>query len=262
MKKGMSQQILKAMTEAQVIFVNHSGGKDSQAMMAQLIRLGFKDKLVVVHADLGEMEWEPMHDWIEQISFGLPVNVVRGDLDFFELCRKYKRLPSGQARFCTNLLKTVPCENFMKAYCEKHGITKAVSALGIRAEESGNRAKMETIKTSGKVNRATKFKMELTVAFPIFEYCLADVKAEIFGAGQEMHKVYAQGYSRLSCVFCPLARIGEHKMMAKDRPELFDKMVALEKELGKSIRLKQVKGVKYNKFLDEYCSKEKEEVAQ
>ena len=92
----MNEKIKQALDEAEVIFVNHSGGKDSQAMLAKLIKEGFKDKLVLVHADLGEMEWEPMHDWITKNSFGLPVEVVKSELTFFELCRKYKRLPSGQ----------------------------------------------------------------------------------------------------------------------------------------------------------------------
>ena len=71
--------------EAEAIFVNHSGGKDSQAMLARLVALGFQGKLVIVHSDLGEMEWEPMHAFIESNSFGLPVTVVKPDLTFFEL---------------------------------------------------------------------------------------------------------------------------------------------------------------------------------
>jgi DNA sulfur modification protein DndC len=44
---------------SEVIFVNHSGGKDSQAMLAYIMNLGFKGEIVIVHSDLGEMEWEP-----------------------------------------------------------------------------------------------------------------------------------------------------------------------------------------------------------
>lgn len=243
--------------KADVIFVNHSGGKDSQAMLAKLIKMGLKDKLVILHADLGEMEWEPMHDWIESISFGLPVHVVKGAIGFFDLCRKYKRLPSGLARFCTNELKTAPCERLMRDYCKKHGFTKAISALGIRADESKKRAEMiqKCIELTGlPIRHKTKL---LTVWYPIFDYDLDKVKEEIHQTGQELHWVYGKGYSRLSCVMCPLGRIGEHKMMAKDRPELFQKMVSLEKELGKTIRLKQKNNVKYKRFLTEYCSTEK-----
>ena len=232
------------LNKAEVIFVNHSGGKDSQAMLAKLIRMGLKGKLVLIHADLGEMEWEPMHGWIESISFGLPVNVVRADVDFFDLCYKYKRIPDGRARFCTNALKTVPCERFMREYCKTHNITNAISALGIRAEESPNRAKMQVIREKTRL---------LTIWNPIFDWTIDQVKTEIANANQKLHWVYDQGYSRLSCVLCPLGRIGEHKMMANDRPELFKKMAKLERDLGKTIRMKQIKGVKYNKYLDEYA---------
>lgn len=254
---NMSQEVMKEMNEAEVIFVNHSGGKDSQAMMAQLVRLGFKDKIVVVHADLGEMEWEPMHNWIESTSFGLPVHVVKSEQSFFDLCRKYGRLPSGQARFCTDFLKTKPCEKFMVQYCEERGITKAVSALGIRAEESPARAKKPQVKAQNKMTSDRKNKISLNVVSPIFNYTIEQVYEEIKAAGQELHWVYGKGYSRLSCVFCVFGRIAEHKQMAKERPELFQKMVNLERELGKTIRIKQVKGIKQPKYLNEYASTEK-----
>lgn len=229
--------------EAEVIFVNHSGGKDSQAMLAKLVSEGYKDKLVIVHADLGEMEWEPMKDWIEKNSFGVPVYVVKSSLGFFDLCRKYKRLPSGQARFCTSELKTRPCEAFMKEYCEERGYTKAISALGIRAEESPGRAKKGFFEAKKKT---------LTVWNPILDYKLPQVKETIKTAGQNMHWVYGKGYSRLSCVMCVFGRVGEHKKMAKDRPEIFRKMSMLEKELGKTIRVKQKNKVRYPKYLTEY----------
>lgn len=236
---------------AEVIFVNHSGGKDSQAQLAYLVGLGLKDKLVIVHSDLGEMEWEPMHAFITKNSFGVPVYVVKPELSFFDLCRKYFRLPSGQARFCTDQLKTKPIAKWIKSYCAERGITRAINAIGIRAEESPARAKKEPFKLS----KVSLKKTNLVVYewFPIFELKLPDVWQLIKDAGQTPHEVYAKGFSRLSCVFCVFGRIGEHQAAAKMKPELFQKMVALEKELGKSIRLKQVKGEKFNKFLTEYC---------
>jgi DNA sulfur modification protein DndC len=237
--------------EAEVIFVNHSGGKDSQAMLAYLHNMGFKGKLVVVHSDLGEMEWEPMHDFINQNSFGYEVHVVKPEESFFDLCRKYNRLPSGLARFCTSDLKTRPIGKWIHQYCEKHGIKKAINAIGIRAEESPARAKKEPFKLS-KLSLKRK-NLVVHEWYPIFNYKLGDVWFEIKKAGQQPHPVYAKGFSRLSCVFCVFGKIEEHKKAAQLKPDLYQKMVALEKELGKSIRLKQVNGVKQNKFLEEYC---------
>lgn len=243
-------QVPAEVLSAEVIFVNHSAGKDSQAMMAYLHKAGFKGKLVVVHADLGEMEWEPMHHFIEQTCFGLEVHVVKPPLNFFELCKKYNRLPSGLARFCTSDLKTQPISRFIKDYCRKNGIKSAINCIGIRAEESPARAKKEPFK----LNKLTLKREGIAIHewFPIFNYTLEDVWAEIRSVGQEPHKLYSEGFSRLSCVFCVFGRKEEHKKAAALKPELFEKMVQLEQDLGKSIRLKTVNGQKVNHFLPEY----------
>lgn len=245
-------KVMSQVQEAELIVVNHSGGKDSQAMLAVIKSLGLKAKIVVVHADLGEMEWEPMAPFIRANSFGHEVHVVEPKLSFFELCRKYSRLPSGQARFCTDQLKTQPIKKWLREYCEANGFKKVINAIGIRAEESPARAKKEPFKVSDCSLKKTG--LEVFDWFPIFDFKLADVWSAISEAGQKPHEVYSKGFSRLSCVFCVFGRIGEHEQAAKLRPELFAKVAQLERDLGKTIRVKQVKGVKYPKFLDEYLN--------
>lgn len=246
--------------EAEVIFWSHSGGKDSQAGLASLVRMGLKDKIVIVHADLGDMEWEPMHHWIESISFGIPVHVVRADFDFFGMVRKYERLPSGNNQFCTDMLKTEPIKAFIHDYMYKNNLKVAINATGMRAEESERRAKKKPF-TLSKGDHTSGMHMvkkhsEHTVYdwLPIFKYTTEEVFEEIKNADQEPHKIYSMGFSRLSCVFCVNGRIGEHKKAAQLRPELAQKMIDLEKEIGRAIRVKQVKGIKVPKFLDEYVS--------
>lgn len=234
-----------------VIFVSHSGGKDSQAMLASLVRQGYKDKIVLIHSDLKEMEWEEMKPWILKNSFGLPVHVVTAELDFFDLVRKYKRLPSGQQQFCTDFLKIKPIEKFIHEYMSKHNLKTAINATGMRAEESKRRANKKPFEISV-MNKPRKFPEHIIYDWlPIFDYSERAVFAEIKNAGQEPHEVYSMGFSRLSCVFCVNGRIKEHEQASKLRPELFDKMAKLEREVNKTIRLKQVKGIKLPKFLDE-----------
>ena len=43
-------------------YVSHSGGKDSQAMYAALAEIVPPERIVVVHSDLGEIEWEGVQD--------------------------------------------------------------------------------------------------------------------------------------------------------------------------------------------------------
>jgi 3'-phosphoadenosine 5'-phosphosulfate sulfotransferase (PAPS reductase)/FAD synthetase len=229
-------------------------------MLAALYRLNLASKIVLVHSDLGEMEWEPMEHWIEKNSFGLPLHVVRSEMSFFDLARRYGRLPSGQQQFCTDFLKTKPIEAFIHDYMNKHGIKTAINATGMRAEESPRRAKKEPFTlsqgagTSG-MFRPRKYPEHLVFDWlPIFDYNTADVFGEIAHAGQEPHQVYSMGFSRLSCVFCVNGRIDEHQKAAELRPELAKKVAELERELGKTYRIKQVKGVKLPKYFDEYLT--------
>lgn len=53
----VSTQITDLIARGALFVVNHSGGKDSQAMMIELLRIVPREQVVVVHASLGEVEW-------------------------------------------------------------------------------------------------------------------------------------------------------------------------------------------------------------
>lgn len=246
--------IPKQVQEADVIYVSHSGGKDSQAMLAALVRMGLKEKIVLIHSDLGEMEWEPMHHWINQISFGISLNIVRSDMDFFQMVRKYKRLPSGMQQFCTDFLKCVPIEKFIHDHMAQNGYKNAINATGMRAQESKRRALKAAFCVS-EMYRPKKHPGQMIWDWlPIFDYAVEEVFSEIQNANQKPHHVYGLGFSRLSCVFCVNGRIAEHQMAAKLKPELAQRMIELEREIGKTIRTKTINKVKHQKYLDEYLN--------
>ena len=52
--------------EGTLFVVNHSGGKDSQAMTILLQRIIPKEQLVIVHAELPEVEWGGTVDFIKK----------------------------------------------------------------------------------------------------------------------------------------------------------------------------------------------------
>ena len=156
-------------------------------------------------------------------------------------------------QFCTDFLKIIPIAKFIHEYMYKHGFKTAINATGMRASESKRRAKKLQFQKS-KMTQPRKHAQHLIHDWlPIFYYSEEEVFAEIKLAGQKPHWIYSQGFSRLSCVLCINGRVSEHQKAAKMRPKLAVKMVTLEKELGRSFRLKQIKVVKYPKYSDEYC---------
>jgi hypothetical protein len=84
---------------------------------------------------------------------------------------------------------------------------------------------------------------------PILDYTLNDVWSAIRSAGQKPHRIYSEGWSRLSCVMCVLGRKSEHLLAKAKYPDKFQKMADLEKELNKSIRISKAKKQITNKWL-------------
>lgn len=240
--------------EAEVIFVSHSGGKDSQAMLAHVKALGLLNKTVIIHADLGEMEHENMVPFIEANSFGLPVNVVRAEHDFFWWARYNERIPDSKSRFCTSRLKTEPIAKFIHDYMSKHGYTKAINATGIRAQESKERSHKNPCGVSDMTQVRKHKEHTITDWMPIFSFGLDQVWQVIKQAGQVPHPIYSKGFTRLSCAFCVLGRIGETQLAAKLYPTKLALMEQLEQDLQKTIRTKTVKGKMMRRYLGEYVS--------
>lgn len=229
-------KIPKEIKEADALFVSHSGGKDSQALLAVLVRYGLKDKIVIIHSDLGDMEWEEMHHWIEQNSFGIPVNVTRADENFDEMVRRLNRIPSNKHQFCTDNLKIKPIDEWIHNYMNKHGMKVGVNVTGIRGEESEKRAKKPIFDIS-EMNHPKLFPKHKVYDWnPLKLWKVQNVLAEIENAGQKPHKVYSMGFTRLSCVFCINSKVGEHKMAARLKPEIAKRMAKMERDLGKSVR--------------------------
>ena len=92
-----------------LVAVNHSGGKDSQAMTILLARIVPREQLVAVHAPLGEVEWPGI---IEHIKNTIPPSVplimapITSGKTLLERIEEQGRFPSKSARFCTNDSKT------------------------------------------------------------------------------------------------------------------------------------------------------------
>ena len=214
------------------IAIGISGGKDSGALALALNKylnqVGHPlEKRVLVHSDLGLIEWPESLQWCEKTAqkTGIPLLTVRrkagGMIERWETRwnRNWERylnlecikviLPWSTAsmRFCTSELKTdVICSALKKRF----PTGPILSACGIRAEESFKRARAPIWKVQPKLRRKTHPGYDWN---PLLHWKIQEVfeihKQEDF----PLHPAYEQfGASRVSCAYCILS--GEEDKLA------------------------------------------------
>jgi len=87
-----------------VILVNSSAGKDSQAMLTGVVEMAdtqgvSRDKIIVVHADLGRVEWEGTRELAETQAkaYGLRFEVVAREEDLIDQIKTRRRTLDNEA---------------------------------------------------------------------------------------------------------------------------------------------------------------------
>jgi 3'-phosphoadenosine 5'-phosphosulfate sulfotransferase (PAPS reductase)/FAD synthetase len=225
--------------------VNHSGGKDSQAMLIKLLALVPSEQLVVIHAALGEVEWEGALEHAEKqaAAAGLPFIVAHAVKTFFEMVEHRFKVrpgpnspcwPSASNRQCTSDLKRGPIQREVRRYAKALGFSLIVSCMGIRAQESSGRAKQQAFRRNDDQSVAGRDWYEW---LPIHQLTTAEVFTTIRDAGQEPHWAYAAGNERLSCVFCIMGSAKDLENGARHRPELLAKYVEIEQRTGYTMHM-------------------------
>lgn len=235
-----------ALVERGALFVvNHSGGKDSQAMFHEVRRQVPDEQIVVVHAHLAGVEWDGTWEHVQATTLGLPCHQVRAGKTLLGMIEKRGMFPSPTLRQCTSDLKRGPIEKRIRALAKEHGRNIIVNCMGLRAEESSARAKQKAFKPNERNSKAGR---EWYDWLPIHDWLVAEIFAAIAAAGQEPHWAYAAGMTRLSCCFCIMASKADLTTAARLKPDLYAEYVALEKRLDQTM-LMPVKGER--RFLEE-----------
>lgn len=211
--------------------VNHSGGKDSQAMLIYLRHFVPEDQLLVIHAELPEVEWEGTKEHIFSTIGNLPLIVTRAVKTFWEMVETRGMFPSPSTRQCTSDLKRGPIQREIRRHLRAHPRFQGliVNCMGMRAGESAKRSKMTAFKFAQAMSKAGR---EWYDFLPIFDLSEAEVFAAIAGAGQEPHWVYAAGMSRKSCKFCIMASDADLRRAAELAPATYRRFVQAERRLN------------------------------
>ncbi|MFI6142373.1 phosphoadenosine phosphosulfate reductase family protein [Streptomyces griseus] len=256
--------------QADRVVISSSGGKDSQAQASYVVgradALGMLDKVVVVHADLGRVEWAGTRELAEEQArlLGVPrFEVVQAEgADLLERVGiRYVKLkakaeeearqrgedpaqakvapawPSSSSRWCTPDAKRGPIRRlYTRLTAELAHLGRPVRILeciGQRAAESDQRAQLAEVE----INRsASNGKRHITTWRPIHGWSDARVWREIAESGLPYHPAYDWGNRRLSCVFCVLGCVSDLVNGARRVPELAAEYAEQEIAVGADFR--------------------------
>ncbi|CAO3446714.1 phosphoadenosine phosphosulfate reductase [Azospirillum argentinense] len=226
--------------------INHSAGKDSQAMTIKLREIIPPDQLVLIHAELPGADWEGLIEHIEANSGGLPLHTCRAVKTFMEMVEHRGMFPSPDNRQCTSDLKRGPIEKLVRRILRERGRSLYVNCVGIRAQESRKRAKATTFEFDARNSKAGR---EWYSWLPIHQMSEAEVWATIHGAGQQGHRAYAAGMRRLSCRFCIMATEEDLQTAGRLDPDGARLYASTERRLDRTMLMPKKGGQRV--FLDE-----------
>jgi DNA sulfur modification protein DndC len=238
---------IQDLIDAGALFViNDSAGKDSQAMKALLIDAIPASQLLIIHAILPEVDWPGCEAHVEKYAKGVPVLYAQAKKTFFEMVEHRGMFPSPQYRQCTSDLKRGPIQVQINRYARENGHIYVVNCMGMRAEESSNRAKLATFRFMPGKSAAHRQQYEW---LPIHHMSTAEVWQTIADHGQEPHWAYAQGMERLSCCFCIMASENDIRTAARLMPELAARYMETERRLNFTLLMPNKDGGQ--RFLDQ-----------
>ncbi|MGF6440436.1 phosphoadenosine phosphosulfate reductase family protein [Paraburkholderia youngii] len=205
-----------------VVAIGVSGGKDSDACAIAVKRhldsIGHKGPRLLVHSDLGRIEWEDSLPNCERLArkLGMELLVVRreaGDM----LDRWEKRWENCVSRYedlsCVKIILpwSTPSMRFCTSEMKSHIISRAlkkrfpeediINVTGIRREESPGRSKKPVWAPDSGLNRKSG---AVGITWnAIIEWPVQDVVYAIYDVGLTLHEAYTTYHaSRVSCCYC------------------------------------------------------------
>lgn len=195
------------------------------------------DQLLVLNADLGEVEWEGNLEDIHATASGITIMSCRNERrTLLQTVEERGMWSSPQYQQCTSDQKRGPLtretRRYLKVYPRFGG--RVVNCIGIRAAESNSRSKRKALSFNSDNSKAGR---EWWDWLPIFDLETDEVFDVIANAGQVPHWAYAAGMSRVSHVFCITASRANLTTAARLRPDLYRRYVELERRIGHTLSM-------------------------
>jgi 3'-phosphoadenosine 5'-phosphosulfate sulfotransferase (PAPS reductase)/FAD synthetase len=230
------------------VAIGVSGGKDSQAAALATFRhldaVGHTGPRLLVHADLGSVEWKDSLRICEDLAYHLRCNLVVVRRKGGGLMERWEsRWLSSKTRYETlSTVTLVPCWStpamrFCSSEQKTHVIMadlkrrfpgqKIVNVTGVRREESATRARMAVADSDANG--------QVWTWRPIIDLTADEVFSMIDASGLHPHPAYRLfGMTRVSCRWCIMSSMADMIAATKQTEghDLYRRMVQLEADSG------------------------------
>lgn len=248
---AISPEIADLLTANAPVALSTSGGKDSSAMSLAvsscLDEMGHRGPRILIHSDLGRIEWKQSLPMCRHLAdhLGMELVVVRrqaGDLlDRWKVrwsnnCQRYADLQcvklilpwsTASMLFCRSELKAaIICRDLV----ERFPGAVIINGSGIRADESATRAKAPIWGPQARLTSKTYGTTGLDW-HPLLSWTLEQVFAYHQLRNYPLHEAYTRfGMSRVSCAFCILAGLADliASTTCPDNHAIYRELVAIE----------------------------------
>lgn len=176
-----------------------------------------RDRVVITRSDTGSEHPDNERFMADCIRwFNHPITVVKSDkyADTWDVWKKERFIRSMKGAPCTGALKREPHYAFE--------LPSDIMVFGYTSEERH------------RAERLRKENFERALEFPLIDAGLskADCLGLISRAGIELPAMYKLGFRNNNCIGCPKGGRGYWNMIRKHFPDQFERMAALQRELG------------------------------
>lgn len=222
----MAVEEWRAQLDGRQVIASISGGKDSAALSLWLTENGVPHRRVFM--DTG-WEHEATYEYLRgPLTTALgPIEEIRGPRQMEELVIAKGMFPSRLRRFCTQELKVVPMQRYIRSL-QDAGSGDLVNAVGIRHEESASRATLAEWEWSDG--------FDCEVWRPLIRWTEEDVISIHKRHGLRPNPLYLLGASRVGCWPCIYARKSEIRLLSDIDSSRVERIRRLEAQVQDKAR--------------------------
>jgi len=210
-------------TRDTIFQVGVSGGKDSSAALLWMVRESGIDpsRIRASFCDTGN-EHDITLEHVQMLSEKVhPIEVIKPERGFYEMCMHEKTVPNPVNRMCTRLLKIEPTSEYLQKL--KVQGYDPINVSGVRADESADRSACHEWDYNG---------IMLCVQWrPLIRWTISDVFAIHERHGIGLNLLYGMGAERVGCDLCIFSKKAEIRNASVHRPERIDNIRVWEVQM-------------------------------